>query len=472
MSGLDTDIIMETLSQAARRIDAQLVGADAGFARVITDTRQLQRGDLFVALVGPRFDGHDFLARALELGAAGAIVSRLVDVALPQLQVPDTLRALQDYARSWRSDFRQPVVGVTGSNGKTTTKQLLAALFAARGPVLWTLGNLNNHIGVPLTLARLRSEHRTAVIEMGANHPHEIALLSSIAQPDIGVITQAGDAHLEGFGSREGVAKSKGELFQSLGRRGTAVINADDAYAGLWHSLSGSARQLTFGFADHADVRALAPQMMTMADGRDGSRFTLVTPSGRADVLLPLPGRHNIANALAAAGCAVALDMDADTIAAGLARVQPAEGRVGLKLGRHGVQIIDDSYNANPTSLQAGLELLAARRNRRWAVLGDMGELGADAAAIHESAGRTARALGIDRLYAQGAFASRYASGFGSGAAVFADHASLIAALDADLQQQGADSVTLLVKGSRSARMDVVVKALTGDDAPNQSEMH
>ena len=465
---------MEMLSAAAWRIGAEFVGKDAPFARVISDTRQLQRGDLFVALVGERFDGHDFLRRAASLGAAGAIVSKRIDTELPQIVVADTLRGLQDYACAWRGTFRIPLIGVTGSNGKTTTKQLLAALLASHGPVLATEGNLNNHIGVPLTLTRLRAEHRTAVIEMGANHPHEIAQLSAIAQPDIGVVTQAGDAHLEGFGTREGVARSKGELFSALDARGTAVINADDAYADLWRNLAGSARKLTFGLEAAADVRAEKIQPITLDDGRDGSRFLLVTPGGRAEVTLPLPGRHNIANALAAAACGVALDMDAAAIAAGLAQVQGAAGRVAWKTSRHGAQLIDDSYNANPTSLRAGLELLAARKGRRWAVLGGMAELGSTAPALHEAAGRDAQQLGIDRLYAQGAMAAEYARGYGSGARIFEDSAALIAALDEDLKNEAADDVTLLIKGSRSARMDAVVQALaaTSADADKNGDSH
>jgi UDP-N-acetylmuramoyl-tripeptide--D-alanyl-D-alanine ligase len=463
---------MEMLSAAAARIGAEFLGKDAPFERVISDTRQLQRGDLFAALVGERFDGHDFLRRAASLGAAGAIVSKPIDTELPQIVVADTLRGLQDYACAWRGSFRIPLIGVTGSNGKTTTKQLLAALLASRGPVLATEGNLNNHIGVPLTLARLRAEHRTAVIEMGANHPQEIAQLSAIAQPDIGVVTQAGDAHLEGFGTREGVARGKGELFSALGARGTAVINADDAYADLWRRLAGSARKLTFGLETAADVRAENIQPVSLPDGRDGSRFVLVTPGGRSQVTLPLPGRHNIANALAAAACGVALDMDAASIAAGLAQVQGAAGRVGWKTARHGARLIDDSYNANPTSLRAGLELLAAQKGQRWAVLGGMAELGPTTPQLHQQAGLAAKQLGIDRLYAQGALAPHYAAGFGSEARIFDDTASLIAALESDLKKQAADDVTLLIKGSRSARMDAVVQALVGADAAQNRDSH
>ncbi len=454
--------IMETLAAAAQRIGARHIGGDAPFQRVISDTRQLRRGDLFVALVGTRFDGHDFLRRAASLGAAGALVSRQVESELPQLLVDDTLDGLQHYASAWRGDFETPLIGVTGSNGKTTTKQLLAAIVAARGPVLATEGNLNNHIGVPLTLARLRAEHRTAVIEMGANHVGEIAQLAALAKPDVGVVTQAGDAHLEGFGSRDNVAAAKGELFAALGARGTAVINADDAYAGLWRDMAGAATRLQFGMNGGADVRAENPLTMTFADGRDGWRFDLVTPDGRIEVELPLAGRHNIANALAAAACGLALNMDLAAIAAGIARVEAAAGRVSWRTSVHGARLIDDSYNANPTSLSAGLALLAAQSGERWAVLGGMAELGAAAASLHQAAGRDARELGIDRLFAQGPMAEHYAKGFGSAARIFNDTAALVAALDRELAAASAPQVSLLVKGSRSAGMDTVVAALTG----------
>lgn len=446
---------MERLSRLAQRLGVRLRGTDAMFSRVITDTRQLRPGDLYVALRGANFDGHEFVRRAASLGAVGALVERAIDCELPQVVVTDTLAALQDYARDWRLGFEIPVVAVTGSNGKTTTKQLLAALFEQRGPVLATQGNLNNHIGLPLTLLRLRAEHRTAVIEMGANHPGEIARLTAIARPHVGVVTQAGDAHLEGFGSRYGVAQAKGELFQGLGEQGVAVINADDPYAPLWRQLAEPASIVRFGFSDLADVRAA--DVETLAGGQR-MRFTLITPESRADVELPLPGRHNVANALAAAACGVALGMAAEEIAAGLARVRQVAGRVTWTETANGARLIDDSYNANPTSLRAGLELLAAQPGQRWAVLGDMAELGTEASQMHRDAGRIARQLGIDRLYATGSMAQHYAEGYGEGARVYEVMESLSSALQADL----GPAVTLLVKGSRSAGMDRVVEALGG----------
>ncbi len=452
---------MEHLSHMAGRIGGRLLGEDAAFARVVTDTRQLRRGDLFVALKGENFDGHDYVLRAASLGAAGSLVSGGVEGAPSQVVAADTLTALQAYAKSWRADFELPVIGVTGSSGKTTTKQMLAAVCAARGPVLATEGNLNNHIGLPLTLLRLRAEHRTAVIEMGANHLGEIALLAGLARPDIGIVTQAGDAHLEGFGSREGVARGKGEMYTSLAGRGIAVINRDDVYFDLWRELAGASTVLSFGLSAHANVRAEdihgQPEHAPTA-----TVFNLITPQGRARVELPLPGRHNVLNALAAAAAGLALGMDVAAIAAGLGQVRPVAGRLSWMGTPQGARLLDDSYNANPTSLRAALDLLAGLPGSRWLVLGDMRELGGDEAAIHEEAGRSARLLGIDRLYTVGTLAQHAAQGFGAQARHFPTVEALIEALRDDLAGTDAGQVALLVKGSRSSRMERVVAALTG----------
>ncbi len=450
---------MEMLSDAARRLGASLIGEDAQYSAVNTDTRKLTAGDLFVALKGDSFDGHDFVARAGSLGACGALVSRQVDCDLPQIVVPDTLAALQRLAHSWRNDFSIPFVAVTGSNGKTTTRQMLAAIFATRGPVLATEGNLNNHIGLPLTLLRLRASHKTAVIEMGANHPGEIAMLAALAEPQVGIVTQAGDAHLEGFGSRDGVARAKGELFSALGAKGVAVINRDDPYFPLWTHLAGAASVISFGLHEQAAVRALnvtadpphAPTAM---------RFDLVAPGGRVSVRIPLPGRHNVMNALAAAAAGIGAGLDLQDIAAGLAQVQGAGGRVTWKTTRGGAKLIDDTYNANPTSLAAALELLATAGDERIAVLGDMGELGPDAPRLHRECGQKARALGIDALFTIGTLAREAAAGFGSSSR----HFDSVGALAAELKPLLKPGVTVLVKGSRAARMERVVAALLGEE--------
>lgn len=430
-------------------------------ARVCHDSRQLQRGDLYVALRGERHDGHRFVEQAEAAGAVGALVSDWVDSPLPQLRVPDTLTGLQAMGAAWRAQQSLPVVAVTGSNGKTTTKQMLAAILATRGPVLATAGNLNNHIGVPLTLLGLRAEHRSAVIEMGANHAGEIALLTRLARPDVGVVTQAGDAHLEGFGSREGVARAKGELFAGLDH-GIAVINSDDAYAGLWAGLAQQVRQIRFGLGVNADVRAEAVEALSTSDTQ-GSRFVLETPVGRTSVRLPLPGLHNVINALAAAACAVAVGVDVAEIAEGLDRLVPPPGRLSWKSTPQGARLLDDSYNANPSSLQAGMALLAAQPGTRLLVLGGMAELGADSVRLHHEAGRAARALGLDAIYGLGALAAEAVRGFGSPAKAFEDIDELTAAVRARLDSNS----VVLIKGSRSARMERVVAALTGD-APGE----
>lgn len=443
--------MMERLSATAARIKAHLIGSDAVFQRVVTDTRQLRAGDLFVALKGENFDGHEFVQKAAESGAVGALVSRRIACALPQLLVPDTLTGLQEFSASWRREFDLPVIAVTGSNGKTTTKQMLSAIFATRGPVLATAGNFNNHIGLPLTLLSLRKEHRTAVIEMGANHPGEIALLTRLTQPDIGLVTQAGDAHLEGFGSREGVARAKGELFAGLSDMGVAVINADDAYANLWRDLAAGSTTLTFGLSAGADVQARQLDLRA-----DSSRFQLATPVGERGVRLPLPGRHNVCNALGAVACAVALGMDLEHIVEGLGRVEGAAGRVSWKTTPQGARVLDDSYNANPSSLRAGMELLAALPGERWLVLGGMAELGADTARLHYEAGAAAKSLGINRLFALGDLAAEAAKAFGDGASVYTEVEALAQALRPGLNK----NIALLVKGSRSARMERVVAEL------------
>jgi len=447
-------MIMDTLSSLARRTGGRLLGADRGFARVTSDSRQLRRGDLFVALKGEHFDGHDYVLRAQAAGAAGALVARAIAGAQAQVLVNDTLAALQNYAASWRGDFELPVIGVAGSNGKTTTKQMCAAVCAARGPVLATEGNLNNHIGVPLTLLRLRAEHRTAVIEMGANHPGEIAPLAAWARPQVGIVTNAGEDHLEGFGSVEVSARTNGELFAALPADGVAVINADDPHAPLWRKLAAHAAVLSFGWDGSADVRA-----QDVAVAAEGTRFRLHTPAGSATVRLRLPGRHNVANALAAAAAGIALNLAPAQIAEALARVMPVAGRSNLIRARAGLTVLDDSYNANPASLRAALALLADQPGERWLVLGDMKELGREAAALHAQAGREARAHGVQRLYAVGELARGAAQSFGEGGRHFADLESLLVALNDDLVSAG--EVAVLVKGSRAARMERVVAALT-----------
>ena len=439
------------LSEAADALHVRHSGADASFTGVSTDTRTLVAGNLFFALSGPRFDGHDHLVQAQQRGAAAAVVSRPVVLELPFLQVADTRLALGDLARHWRNRFAIPVVGITGSNGKTTVKEMISAILAQRGEVLSTRGNLNNDIGVPLTLARLGAEHQSAVIEMGANHLGEIAYLSGLVQPTVAIVTNAGPAHLEGFGSLEGVAQGKGELFAALAANATAVINADDRFAGLWRELARGRAQLSFGLEAAADVQA------TYAVHAQGTEILMHTPQGRVEVLLSFPGRHNVLNALGATAAALAAGADLDAVKAGLENLDGVSGRLQRKTRADGGLVLDDTYNANPGSLRAAIDVLRELPGESWLVLGDMGELGGEAERLHAEIGTYAREAGVSGLYTLGALSAHAGRTFGSKAQVFGDLDALVAALRAQLQPD----INLLVKGSRSAGMERVVAALT-----------
>ena len=438
------------LSEAARVLDAVQHGADVTFAGLSTDTRSIGKGNLFVALQGPNFDGHDYLKQAQRQGAVAATVSRVVETGLPMVEVADTRIALGQLAAHWRSRFDLPLIAVTGSNGKTSVKEMLAAILTPCGDTLVTRGNLNNDIGVPLTLSGLSSAHRYAVIELGANHPGEIACLADIAKPTIGLVNNAAPAHLEGFGDVEGVACAKGELFEHLPADGVCVINADDAYAGLWRSLAGSRKVIGFGLGAGAEVYA-----SWQGDMR-GSDICLHTPSGQVDFHLPLPGRHNVMNALAASAAGIALGLSVDTIARGLSATHAVSGRWQPCSGLHGAQIIDDTYNANPGSLGAALELLASSGRECWLVLGDMGELGDTAGALHRQMGEQARDTGLKHLFTLGPLAASAAEAFGDGGETFTSMDALVACL----RERLAPGITLLVKGSRSMHMERVVNAL------------
>ncbi|MFA7094902.1 MAG: UDP-N-acetylmuramoyl-tripeptide--D-alanyl-D-alanine ligase [Gammaproteobacteria bacterium] len=451
------------LAEAARMVGGELRGADAVFTAVSTDTRTLTPGALFVALRGPNFDGHDFVEQARAAGAVAAMVSRAVPTALPLLLVEDTRLALGRLAAAHRAARDLPLVAVTGSNGKTTVKEMVAAILAQRAPVLATQGNLNNDIGMPLTLLRLAPEHGFAVIEMGASHPGEVAYLTRIAQPTVALVTNAGPAHLEGFGSIEGVARAKAEIYAGLAADGVAVINADDAYAALWDELNRSRRRVHFGLCAEAEVRAdPASIRFELQDERLCTAFRLIALTGETDVRLSLAGRHNVRNALAAAAATIALGMDLKEIRAGLEGMQPVQGRLQLRAGLNGVRVIDDTYNANPASFQAGIEVLAACPGTRCLVLGDMAELGEDSPQLHRRVGEQARSAGIERLYAVGEQSRAAVEAFGAGARHCAGQSELIAALRDEL----GPGAVVLVKGSRRMRMERVVEALMGAQAP------
>src|SRR5580700_11213106 len=450
-----------TLQDAANAVGGQLVGDDRPYGAVVTDSRTLKPGSLFVALRGPNFDGRDFVAAAATQGAIGALVESAVPHApLPQVVVPDALRALQALGAAWRNQFTLPVVAVAGSNGKTTAKEMTAAILSRMGGVCATHGNLNNHIGVPVTLMRLEVSHRSAVVEMGANRIGDVAELVRIARPTVGLITNAGAEHLEGFGNLDGVAQGEGEMVSCLEPSATAIINADDPYADYWRRVSATRQIHTFGVHATADFMAKNP-LQTIERGEFATRFTLECPLGLRAVALKTGGMHNVGDALAAAAAAASAGASLDDIAAGLADFRAVPGRLQLKAGARDSWIIDDSYNANPSSVRAGLEVLRALSGVTWLVLADMAELGEHTSDSHAGLGRYARDCGVKRLFAFGPESSRAVETFGSGGEWFADVDSLIRRLQAQI----APGVTVLIKGSRVNRLERVVQALTGGAA-------
>ncbi|MET0066325.1 MAG: UDP-N-acetylmuramoyl-tripeptide--D-alanyl-D-alanine ligase [Candidatus Thiodiazotropha sp.] len=447
------------LSELVQPLPARLVGKDVAFGSVSTDTRSLNPGDLYVALSGPRFDGHAFVSEAESKGAVAVLVSREVETRLPQLVCADTRLGLGRLAGFWRESVDAPLVAITGSNGKTTVKELLTAILAQRGPVLATRGNLNNDIGMPLTLLRWQEEY-CAVLEMGANHPGEIGYLSQIARPDVALITNAGAAHLEGFGDLDGVAHAKGEILGGLRHDGVAVLNADDPYFALWREMLGERRMVSFGVSPRALVQAdLDAAEMTWTPQGFHNRMQVQVQETRFEVQLALVGRHNLMNALAAIAAAWALSCSVEQIQNGLVSTPAVRGRLQILAGRNGYRLIDDSYNANPNSVGAAIEVLRSAPGRRYLVLGDLAELGDEARMLHEKIGHQARQAGIEHLFTLGPLSRTAAEGFGDGARGFSDIDDLIAALRG-LPQPG-DAV--LVKGSRSAGMERVVQGLLAE---------
>jgi UDP-N-acetylmuramoyl-tripeptide--D-alanyl-D-alanine ligase len=448
------------LSEAAGPLGARLIGADRLVTGVSTDSRSLRSGDLFVALKGPRFDGHEFLGTATHSGAAAALVSEAQSV--PEgtcaLLVSDTRLALGRLASWWRERYALELIAVTGSNGKTTVKEMLAAALRAHAGeqgVLYTQGNLNNDIGVPLTLLRLREQHRYAVVEMGMNHPGEISYLSRLARPTAALINNAGTAHIGEVGSVEGIARAKGEIFDGLDPAGVALINGDDAFAEYWRGLLRGRRVVEFGLDKRVTVRARYEL------SESGSLVTITAPDREFVVRLVIPGVHNVKNALAAASVCWALGIPVDRIAAGLSSYRGTGGRLQQRRLPNGALVIDDSYNANPESMKAALSVLAGFSGRRVFVMGDMGELGEAAPAMHAEIGVFARRAGIDAFYALGEASAAAARTFGEGSRHFESVAELASALRALVDAQ----TVVLVKGSRFMRMERVVDALTGEGA-------
>jgi UDP-N-acetylmuramoyl-tripeptide--D-alanyl-D-alanine ligase len=447
-------------SDAARACGGTLSGPDMALAGFATDSRAVHAGDLFIALRGERFDAHDFIADVQAAGAAATVIAQECPHADGTLiRVPDTRIALGDIARAWRSRFTLPLIGVTGSNGKTTVKEMIAAILRAHAlsvgwnpetAVLATRGNLNNDIGVPLMLFGLRETHRLAVIEMGMNHPGEIAWLAGIAKPTVALVNNAQREHLEFMNSVAEVARENGNVFDALDARGVAVINADDDFADYWCGRTAQHHTLRFGITHTAEVRATAT-----AEGL-GYRLDLSGVFGTARITLRVPGLHNARNALCAATASLAAGADMAAVVWALNGFDGVKGRQQIRAGLAGSTIIDDSYNANPDSVRAAIDVLAQARGRRILVLGDMGEVGNEGPAFHGEAGACARAHGIHALHALGDASAAAAAAFGDGAHHYTDHAAIVAALRPQLD---ADT-TVLVKGSRFMRMERVAEAL------------
>ena len=447
------------LSQLAAMIGGRLQGEDATIDAIATDTRALPIAGraLFVALKGENFDAHDHLDAAAKAGVAAALVSRAVAVPLPQVVVADTARALAAFAASMQRDRNARVVAITGSNDKTSVKSLVLSILQQVAPTYANPGNRNNEIGVPLAVLDAPEDATFAIYEMGAGQPGDIAYLTDIARPDIALVNNIAPAHLERMGSLLGVAVTKGAIYDALAADGVAVINADDAFAPFFAEKAHGRRLIRFGLEASADVTA-----RDIALSAEGSRFTLATPEGDIPVSLQMPGRHNVMNALAAASLALGAGASLPAIRDGLEVARPVAGRLVPRRLDSGATLVDDSYNANPGSLHAAIDLLASSGDEAWLVLGDMRELGDDAEVLHAEAGRRAKAAGIARLYALGALSARAAEGFGDGARVFGSHDALAQALARDLHERAGASppVRVLVKGSRGSAMDRIVKAL------------
>lgn len=442
------------LKDAADLIQASHYGGNPMFIGCCSDSRCINPDEMFIALKGDRFDGHDFLEQVRERGARVAMLERESEIIPSGLLVSDTRKAMGQLAGKWREKFPIPLVAITGSNGKTTVKEMLSCILVQHAPVLYSKGNLNNDIGVPITLFNLGSEHKYAVIEMGANHTGEISWLSHIAKPDIALITQCAPAHLEGFGSVEGVARAKAEIYEGMSDKGTAIINVDDNHAEIWLAKTKKKRQLTFGITNDADISA---EDLETHKNSDKTEFTLAMPNGKTDIRLSLLGLHNVMNALAATACAYSLDIPVTLIKSGLERFKPVSGRLEIRKGIKGSRIIDDSYNANPSSLNAAINVLSDFKPERWLVLGDMGELGDEAENLHAEAGIQAKSSGVKRLFTLGILSSRAQKSFGENATHYTTHNELIRDLQSDINPD----VTLLVKGSRSMHLEKIIEALT-----------
>ena len=446
-------LINYNLASVARVLDAKLIGEDDVFSGVSTDTRTLKPGELFLALVGPNFDGHTHLQEATDKGAVGAVVSQeFSDLSLTQIKVEDTRLALAGIAKARRKAFTGQVIGLTGSNGKTTVKELISAILKRKGKVLATKGNFNNDIGLPLTLMSLQNDEAFAVIEMGANHHGEILFLTDIAKPNVALITNAGSAHLEGFGSVEGVAKAKGEIFSGLAENGIAIINADDEYSDYWQDVAKDHEQIRFGM-DAGEVEIQALDVKINANHTD---FVLKTPKDSIEIQLSIGGKHNVSNALAAAAVAYTQDVDVQEIKRALELFSPVKGRLDFRKSLREAIIIDDTYNANYDSTLAAINVLADQQGKKILILGDMLESGDTAIQLHEEIGRVAKDKGIDELLAFGELSESAVKTFKTDGQYFTEKQQLIDYAEKQLHE----NVSILVKGSRGMHMEEVVNQL------------
>lgn len=452
------------LSQMAHAIGAEFYGQDQSIQGFSTDTRSLKKGDVFVALRGERFDGHAYLSEAIAKECMAVVVDHFQpDLSIPQWVVADTRLALGHMAEVWRLQFNAlKVIAVTGSCGKTTVKDMLAAICQQVAPTLATVGNLNNDIGVPLTLLQLTEKHRFAVIEIGTNAPGEIAYSAKLAHPDVALVTNAAAVHLERLGSVENVAKEKGDIYRALSSEGTAVINLDDAYGEYWYrNVQAMKKHAVLCAKKPENSQAIFPDfcLENVTQAEQGVyQFDIVSSLSRVNIQATLPGEHNVTNALLAAAAAKSVNIDDACIKAGLENVKSAPGRLNrYALPERDWLLIDDSYNANPHSVKAAIDLLAQYKHGQTVlVLGDMAELGDDVRHYHREVGQWAKNKGIDYVFVVGRYAADVAEGFGEKTQVFSEHGALVKVLPRLLKAK----MTILVKGSRSAKMEVIVQAI------------
>jgi len=446
------------LSEIAKEVAGDLYGRDLAVSAVSIDTRTLTKGDLYIAIKGANFDGHSFIDKAKLAGTSAVLVEHKCDTELPQIVVEDAHLALAELAGAWKNKAKVKTVAVTGSNGKTTVKEMIAAILNVNASVWFTQGNFNNDIGVPLTLLRLQETHEFAVIEMGANHSGEIAYSSRYAQADVAVITNVGAAHIEGFGSLEGVAKAKGEIISGLNANGVAILNRDDEFYGLWTEIADNRKIISFGVHESADVRAkeIKPKV---ENGEFSSQFVLSTAEDEVVIKLGLAGQHNVINALAAAASCLALGIELQQIKQGLEIIQPVVGRLQPLIGKKGNLVIDDTYNANPSSVKVALEVLMQCDGEPWFVMGALAELGIDSVKEHKELGELIKSKNVAQLLTIGSDAESTSHSFGRGATFFDSQTELIAYLETELK----GDETVLIKGSRSQKMETVVEAIVTD---------